>query len=84
MTSLLLVCLWAVIANVIAMLPSKRSHWPQAYALIFTGLPIVGYVGVQNGWQVALIVLIAGASILRWPLRYVGAWLRRLALRRGS
>ena len=36
--SLLLACIWAVLANVIAMLPSKRSHWPQAYALIAAGL----------------------------------------------
>ncbi|MEM8658963.1 MAG: DUF2484 family protein [Pseudomonadota bacterium] len=79
--SLLLACIWAVVANVIAMLPSKRSHWPQAYALIAAGVPILAFVYYQNGVLVTLVVLIAGASMLRWPVRYLAAWLRRMTAR---
>ena len=39
--SLILACLWAVAANLIALVPSKRAHWPQAYVLIAIG---IGYV----------------------------------------
>lgn len=76
MTSLLLACLWALTANVIGMFPSKRSHWPAACALIATGLPILALVHVQNGWLPAALVLLAGASILRWPVRFALTWLR--------
>lgn len=79
--SLLLACVWAVVANVIAMLPSKRSHWPQAYGLIAVGLPILAYVYFEHGPLVTLAVLISGASVLRWPLRYLLSWMRRVTTR---
>ena len=75
-TSLPLACLWAVVASAIAFLPSRRQHWPQAYALIAAGIPILGYVTYQNGPMAGVICLAAGASILRWPLIYAFRWLR--------
>ncbi|KZY35138.1 hypothetical protein A3731_17850 [Roseovarius sp. HI0049] len=74
--SLLLACIWAVAANLLAMLPSRDDHWRRAYVLIAVGIPILGYVTYQNGpwWGVA--VLVAGMSILRWPVIYLGRWLR--------
>ncbi len=78
MISLGLACVWAVVANIIAMVPSpKRQHWPAAYGLIAVGLPILAYVVWENGIWWGLVVLIAGASILRWPVRYLLAWIRR-------
>jgi hypothetical protein len=74
--SLTLACLWAVAASVIALLPSKRRHWPQAYVLIALGIPLLGYVTYENGPTAGLICLVAGASILRWPLVYLVRWLR--------
>ena len=47
--SLTLACFWAVIANVIAMTPSKDHHWRNAYMLIAVGIPILGFVTVQHG-----------------------------------
>ena len=47
--SLTLACVWLVTANVIAVFPSKHSHWPAAYALITLGLPILGWVFWENG-----------------------------------
>lgn len=74
--SLALVCLWVVAASVAGMLPSKRSHWPAAYALIAVGIPLLGFVTYQNGPFIGLLCLAAGASILRWPLVYLWRWLR--------
>lgn len=76
--SLILVCVWAVAANVLATLPSKDSHWRRAYVLIAVGIPLLGYVTWQNGPWVGLLVLAAGASVLRWPVIYLGRWLRRI------
>ncbi|MFT6450917.1 MAG: hypothetical protein ACJA06_000397 [Halocynthiibacter sp.] len=76
--SVALACLWAVMANMIAMFPSKKNHWPAAYVLIALGVPLLGYVTYENGPAIGLLVLAAGASILRWPVIYFGRWLRAL------
>jgi len=75
--SLVAAALWAVIANLIAMTPSKRGHWPAAWVLIAAGIPILGWVTRQNGPLVGLVVLAAGISVLRWPARYFLRWLRQ-------
>jgi len=68
---------WLVLANVVGMFPSKHNHWPSAYVLIAIGVPVLGWVTYQNGPFIGLITLVAGASILRWPLVYAWRWLRR-------
>ena len=75
--SLILACLWAVIANLLAMIPSRDNYWARAYALIAVGIPILGYVTWQNGPWVGLLVLAAGMSLLRWPVVYLGRWAKR-------
>ena len=75
--SLIAAALWAVVANLIAMFPSKRGHWPAAWGLVVAGIPIVGWVTIQNGPVIGLVVLAAGISVLRWPVRYFLGWLRR-------
>jgi hypothetical protein len=77
--SLVAACLWGVAANVVALLPSRRRHWPQAWALIAVGIPILGWVTYQNGMLVGLVVLAAGMSVLRWPVRHLWRWLGRRA-----
>lgn len=72
---LTLACLWLIAANVIAMLPSRDHHWRAAYALIVVGIPLLGWVTWQAGPVWGLILLGAGASILRWPLVHL---LRRM------
>ncbi len=75
-TSLVLALLWLVIANVIAMFPSKDAHWRNAYVLIGLGVPLLGWVWWQNGIWIALIVLIAAMSVLRWPVIYLVRWVK--------
>ena len=75
--SLALACVWLVLANVLAMIPSRDNHWSRAYVLIGLGVPLVGWVTWANGPVIGLLVLAAGASVLRWPLIYLGRWVRR-------
>ncbi len=79
--SLILACLWAIAANVTAMFPSKHNHWPAAYALIGVGIPLLGYVTLQHGPWIALLIAAAGMSVLRWPLLYAVRWVRRAIAR---
>ncbi|MEM7732210.1 MAG: DUF2484 family protein [Pseudomonadota bacterium] len=72
--SLILACLWALLANVLAMLPSRDNHWRRAYVLIAVGIPILGYVTYQNGPWWGIAVLMAGMSVLRWPVIYLTRW----------
>ena len=75
--SLILACLWALVANVLAMTPSRDFHWRNAYILIAIGIPIVGYVVFQHGPWIGLLVLAGGCSVLCWPVIYLGRWLSR-------
>ncbi|MEM6594639.1 MAG: DUF2484 family protein [Pseudomonadota bacterium] len=77
--SLIAALLWIVIANFVAMLPSRDHHWKAAYAFIAIGVPILGWLTWENGPWVGLLALAAGVSILRWPVRYLGRWMRRKA-----
>jgi hypothetical protein len=76
--SLILAAIWALAANVAAMLPSNDNHWRRAYALIVLGIPLLGFVTYENGPWIGLLVLAAGMSVLRWPVLYFSRWLRRL------
>lgn len=81
--SLTLAAVWALSANVLAVLPSRGRHWRRAYALIALGIPLLGYVTYENGPWWGLAVLLGGMSVLRWPVIYFGRWLHG-QLRRGG
>jgi hypothetical protein len=80
--SLVLACIWAITACIAAMTP-QRFHWPAAWALIATGIPILGFVTLQAGPVWGLICLAAGASVLRWRLRRAGERVRAAIARIG-
>jgi Protein of unknown function (DUF2484) len=74
----LVLCLvWLVLANVIAMFPSRDKHWRAAYVLIALGIPLVGWVTYESGPVIGIVVLAAGASVLRWPVVHFWRWIRR-------
>ncbi|WP_380058359.1 DUF2484 family protein [Falsihalocynthiibacter sp. SS001] len=75
--SILLALLWLIVANVIAFFPSKKKHWPAAYALMTVGFPLAIYVFYEEGVWMGLFFLAAAASILRWPLIFL---LRKLGV----
>lgn len=80
---LVLACLWVVLSHVLALLPSRDNHWHRACFLIATGLPILGLVTYEHGPWVGLILLVAGMSVLRWPVFYLSRWLRKSLSGRG-
>ena len=75
--SLTLAFVWVIVANVTAMIPSKDNYWTRAYFLIGVGVPLLGYVTYENGPVWGGIFLLAGASMLRWPVIYFGRWMKR-------
>lgn len=76
--SVVAAALWALAANVLAMLPSRDNHWRRAYALIACGIPLLVWLTWENGVWAGLIGLAAGSSMLRWPVIYAARWLRRV------
>lgn len=79
--SLTLAAIWALIANLLALTPSKDHHWRSAYLLIAAGIPLLGLVTWQHGPWIGMLVLAAGMSVLRWPVIYLGRWIRQRTLR---
>jgi hypothetical protein len=75
--SLILACVWALVANILAMTPSKNYHWRNAYVLVGIGIPLLGFVTWQNGPWIGLFVLVAAMSVLRWPVIYLDRWIKR-------
>ncbi len=73
--SLLLACAWVILANVLAMIPSRDNHWRRAYFLIGVGIPLLGYVTFENGPWWGMALLLAGMSVLRWPVVYLWRWI---------
>ncbi len=74
--SLILACIWALIACAAGMGP-RRFHIPAAWVLILTGIPLLGFVTYQTGPFWGIVLLLAGASVLRWPLIRLGQRIRR-------
>lgn len=72
--SLLFAFIWLILANVIAMFPSRDAHWRNAYTLIALGIPLIGWVTYENGPFWALFILAGAASVLRWPLIHLWRW----------
>ncbi len=74
--SLVAAFVWLIAANLIAFLPSKDKHWTNAYWLIAVGIPILGWVTYAAGPLWGLLILVAGVSVLRWPVIYLWRWMR--------
>jgi hypothetical protein len=79
--SLICACLWVVAANVLAMIPSKDNLWRRAYILIAIGVPLLGWVTYENGPLIGVLTLAAGMSVLRWPVLFLGRWIKRHVVR---
>ena len=68
---------WLILANLIAMFPSRDHHWRAACGLIAVGIPILGWVTWANGPVWGMLILAGGASVLRWPVCYLWRWIKR-------
>lgn len=74
-------CLWLILANMIAMFPSRDHHWTNAYFLMGIGMPLLVWIGWSNGLWVAAAFLIGGGSVLRWPVYFLARWFRSIIAR---
>jgi hypothetical protein len=61
--SLLLACFWVLAAG-IAVLAPRRFRWPAAWALIATGIPLLGYVTYETGPVIGVLAFFGGVSAL--------------------
>ncbi|QFU09279.1 hypothetical protein PARPLA_02243 [Rhodobacteraceae bacterium THAF1] len=76
--AVILGCIWVLVANGVAMLPSRDHHWTAAYVLIGIGVPLLVWIVASAGFWTGLIFFAAGVSILRWPFVYLARWFGRL------
>lgn len=60
---------WALAANLSILVPSKRKHWPMAWALMVTALPIVTWLAATGHPLAAVLFAAAAISVLRLPLK---------------
>ncbi len=77
--SIIAALLWMVVTNLRGMFPSKDHHWKFAYVMIGIGVPILLWVFYENGPWIALVLLLGAMWVMRWPVIYLGRWLRKQA-----
>ncbi|MBU2359092.1 MAG: DUF2484 family protein [Alphaproteobacteria bacterium] len=70
MWSGVLAALWVLAATVTAFLPLRRQFVP-GVALLVAAPVLIVWLGVDFGWPVAVVGLLAFASMFRNPLRYL-------------
>ena len=85
MSSFIAACLWAISANIIAMIPGGqryRIHWNLARLLVLALPAVIYYIGVNHGvfWQLAMLAV--AVFQLRLMLRHMfrqamGKWRAR-------
>lgn len=80
-SAIVLAAAWVALGTGIALLP-RRYHPPGALLLLVLLVPLVPYIWLAAHPLLALGFLLGVASILRWPLYYIGrALARKLGVR---
>ncbi|MFT5065633.1 MAG: hypothetical protein ACJAXK_001785 [Yoonia sp.] len=67
--SLIIGCIWVVLAVIAALLPMRRQFVPGVTLLVLAPVLIV-WIGADFGWIVGLLAAAAFVSMFRNPLRY--------------
>ena len=68
--SLILAFIWVVAAAITAMLPMRLQYIP-GLSLLILSLPLLVFVGYENGWWIAGLAIAGAVSMFRYPLRYL-------------
>lgn len=63
------VCLWSLLVTTLYAVP-RRFHWRMAWALIATGIPLLGLVTMHAGPVFGL----AGLGVAAWLLVRAARW----------
>ncbi|WP_375691402.1 DUF2484 family protein [Pseudooceanicola sp. LIPI14-2-Ac024] len=72
--SLILGCLWVLVATAVAILPLRLQYGP-GLALLATAPVLIGVIWWEQGWIWGVLVTLVFLSIFRKPVAYL---LRRL------
>lgn len=75
MISLVIGCIWVLLAVVTAMLPMRLQYLPAVTLLVLAPVLII-WIGIDFGWIVGVLAFAAFVSMFRNPLRYIYARLR--------
>lgn len=70
-------CVWVVTAWVLSVVLTSKQSWPAAYVLIAVGVPLLLWLWHDLGPMAAFVGLVTGMVVLRWPVIYLGRWLKR-------
>lgn len=62
---------WVLAATIIGILP-RRFHLSGAMVLLPTAPVVIAAMWVQYGWVTALVATLGAASMLRYPLMWLG------------
>ncbi len=73
------ICLWLLLAFVMAAIPSNDNHWRRAYILMAIGAPLLIWVIWSGHIWVAVLFVMVACLVFRWPLRFLWRWMRRKA-----
>ena len=76
--SVIAALIWMVVVNMRAMFPSRDKHWRFAYVMIAIAVPILIGIFLQHGILLGCVFLLAGMWIMRWPVIYLGRWVKRV------
>ncbi|MDC0736933.1 DUF2484 family protein [Cognatishimia sp. SS12] len=77
-SSVIAAMIWMVVTNLRGMFPSSDNHWRFAYLMIALGVPILIWLFIDHGIWLALLFLLGAMWILRWPVIYLGRWLKKV------
>ena len=67
---LILGCVWVLVATVTALMPMRRQMIPGS-ALLLSAPVLLVWIGMAHGWVWVVLALLAFASMMRNPLRYL-------------
>jgi len=74
--SLLLACIWAILATITAFLPMRLQYVP-GLTLLILAVPLLVFISVQHSVWVVLAALAGLVSMFRRPLWFLGRHLLR-------
>jgi hypothetical protein len=75
-TAIVFAAIWIVMGTVVALLP-RRFHPPGALVLLILLVPLLPFLWIAGNPFLAVMFVAGVASILRWPLFYIGRAMAR-------
>lgn len=68
--SLIAACFWVLLGAVTAALPMRYQIFPGSI-LLLSAVPLMIWIGIENGWVWTVLAVLAFLSMFRRPLLYL-------------